>query len=379
MQRYKYLDGLRGVAALVVVVCHFFQIFLPAAFATAVPAHLWERSIATSPLNIAINGNFAVSLFFVISGFVLSAPTFSGKDRAWYVSAALRRYPRLAIPALASTVFAWAIAETIGFHYKNVMPISGSDMPDFFSSITSLKEAAWQGAIGAFFFDASNYNEVLWTIRTELIGSFLIFSIIPFIGRSRFRWIAYAVAIWWLHDSYLLGFVLGAMCADVLLTKTVPQSRWWFCVLAVGLYLGSYPYYLPGISIWYPITLMLQGDSFIMSHVLGGALCVLSASQIPSVRRLFETCAPAFLGRISYSLYLVHFSILGSVGAYIAARCFPHMSYAQTALVTFSLTMPIVFLFAFLFTILVDEPAVAMVSKFRLFRPSQKPKFNPMR
>ncbi len=165
--RFIYLDGMRGVTAVVVVICHFFQIFLPAAFSPASPDHFGERYLALTPINILFNGNFAVSVFFVLSGFVLSAPFFSGASTHWYLNAALKRYPRLAIPALSSTILAWIVALTIGFHYGQTKAMSGADMPDFFATISSLRTAIWEGSIGSFFFNQNDYNKVLWTIQTE--------------------------------------------------------------------------------------------------------------------------------------------------------------------------------------------------------------------
>ena len=53
-QRYLLLDGLRGVAALMVVCFHFFEAF------------------ATSPADQKFNhGYLAVDFFFVLSGFVM--------------------------------------------------------------------------------------------------------------------------------------------------------------------------------------------------------------------------------------------------------------------------------------------------------------------
>jgi len=72
--RLQHLDGIRGIAAFAVFVCHFIQVFVPHVYyLDAAQGHgLWEDEFATSPFNIIVNGNFAVCLFFVLSGFVLS-------------------------------------------------------------------------------------------------------------------------------------------------------------------------------------------------------------------------------------------------------------------------------------------------------------------
>ncbi|MEA2754819.1 MAG: hypothetical protein QOJ54_1108, partial [Aliidongia sp.] len=64
-----YIEGMRGVAALIVCTAHFLQIFLPVVYEGDV-AKSWdigEHSFETSPINVVLNPNFSVCLFFVLS------------------------------------------------------------------------------------------------------------------------------------------------------------------------------------------------------------------------------------------------------------------------------------------------------------------------
>ena len=86
MRKIKYLDGLRGLAAFVVVFHHFILAFYPALFFgdNATP-HLragLEAFVSGTPINLLYNGNFAVSIFFVLSGYVLSYKFFVRKKSA---------------------------------------------------------------------------------------------------------------------------------------------------------------------------------------------------------------------------------------------------------------------------------------------------------
>ncbi|MBD2845513.1 acyltransferase family protein [Paenibacillus sp. IB182496] len=76
-----YLDGLRGLAALVVVISHYIQVFYPAALnGKAEQAHFkWDTWYGYSPVNLFYNGQFAVCLFFALSGYVLNVKLFDKK------------------------------------------------------------------------------------------------------------------------------------------------------------------------------------------------------------------------------------------------------------------------------------------------------------
>ena len=78
--RNNSIDGLRGQASLIVMITHFTMAFTPGILDMNYPmlfkrvAHpSFLQEVARFPLvSIFYNGNFAVLIFFVISGFVLS-------------------------------------------------------------------------------------------------------------------------------------------------------------------------------------------------------------------------------------------------------------------------------------------------------------------
>ena len=66
-EKLHYLDGLRGIGALMVVLNHFMVSFYPAVF-TGEPSQInsnvfIEQLIAKTPLNVIFSGNFAVCIF----------------------------------------------------------------------------------------------------------------------------------------------------------------------------------------------------------------------------------------------------------------------------------------------------------------------------
>ena len=99
--RFRFLDAMRGWAAVVVLFHHIFVDGLPANSFMA-DRLFWSKFFF-------MNGTFAVCLFFVISGFSLSIGYLqSGNDRALARMAA-GRYLRLAVPIFAICAITYAL------------------------------------------------------------------------------------------------------------------------------------------------------------------------------------------------------------------------------------------------------------------------------
>lgn len=105
------LDGLRGVAAFAVLLSHCAFAFLPYLH-TGNPAQLryaWEESVFNSPFYLYYSGGFAVSLFFVLSGFVLARKFLLRGNIDDLRASAQKRYARLGIPVLGSVLLGYLL------------------------------------------------------------------------------------------------------------------------------------------------------------------------------------------------------------------------------------------------------------------------------
>lgn len=122
MQKIKYLNGIRGLAALFVVANHFVVAFYPALYNSDInqihTASAVELLIAKSPLNLFYNGNFAVCIFFILSGYVLSNKYFSTMDNEVLVASAVKRYFRLLVPVFVTVLLVFFLMK-ISFFFNN--------------------------------------------------------------------------------------------------------------------------------------------------------------------------------------------------------------------------------------------------------------------
>lgn len=219
MKRVHYLDGLRGLACLIVVFSHYLFAFYPAAHLgdPTVSHSDFDLFLAKTPLNLFYNGNFGVCIFFVLSGFVLSYSYFQNNEIENLRSLAIRRFPRLMIPVSVSIIAAYILL-TLGL-FSNIrtseITLSTFWLANIFNFEPSFIEMIKHIFINTFFRSGTPYNPVLWTMKFELFGSFLIFSFLALFGNSKYRILLYLILIIIFWNTYYVAFVTGMALSDL--------------------------------------------------------------------------------------------------------------------------------------------------------------------
>ncbi len=315
------LEAVRGIAALAVVLGHLSFVLCPGLWGTAHDTFL-ECLLASPPLAVLYNGSFAVRIFFVLSGVVLSHAFFRERDSARLGSALLRRYPRLAIPAATAVLLSYSLLSAGVLYNHVVADLLNRPADDWFRGMygfaPSLRLALNEGVYSAFVSGESRYVPVLWTMSVEFQGSLLVYSFLAFFGSWRKRWTVYLGGVTCLvlaRLPYLVDFVIGIALADF---QVMTQRRWLelrlgnitaIALIALGLFLGSLR-----VS-WIEEAGLSRGTGYVAS--IGAALIVGSVLLTPRVRHVLDARFATWLGKISFSLYLIHIPIMSSLGAWV--------------------------------------------------------------
>ncbi|WP_160726052.1 acyltransferase family protein [Bacillus sp. USDA818B3_A] len=321
-KRYHELDSLRGLAAISVFIGHIYLIFNSSLFSNL----LFEFG----PFRFLIAGSEAVTLFFVLSGFVLSLPFLANNKKINYLDYVIKRICRIYIPYIAALLFsivAWEI-----FYTKKVVSLSNwfnvnwSTKPDF--------QVIKQHLILIDTF-SSNLNNVVWSLVHEMRIS-LIFPILLaiLIKVSYKKGILLAIFLSLISVVYctILNptyygteiyvsihccsmFVIGALLAkyrEVIFFRVSFINRKYkkvIFILGIIFYLYAHPSFLLNLIIndFNPFYRSVIDSWF---TTIGAALLIILAISSNSVSRVLNNKFINQIGKISYSLYLSHLAVL---------------------------------------------------------------------
>ena len=361
--RIVAFDGLRGVAALTVVIFHFLALLYP----YYTPAMLDSSAeVAHTPLHILWNGNFAVAVFFVLSGFVMAAAADRRPDSVVANSAA--RYMRLALPVTVSCVLAWLwltafpiATETLAV---TVDEPSGWLLHTYQDDIKPVHYAVADGLAASFWRGHSGFNNVLWTMQIELLGSlglFVLYRLAKGRARGPALLLSGSVIVLFLPEPYL-AFVLGAGLYEAhkhgilrRLPTILPPLA-----LALGILLGG-----PGVGAHERLGLpevpeqWHLGAARGMVPIVAAALLLYATLTLRPVGLALSTTVPLWLGRVSFGLYLVHVPPLYTIVAWASVNeALPPALLAAAYFIG-------MLLLAWVFTITVDEPVIRRLAKLR--------------
>ncbi|HEX8932132.1 MAG TPA: acyltransferase family protein, partial [Patescibacteria group bacterium] len=180
-QRISKLDGLRGLLSLVVTLNHSFLVLAIPAFANVwgqnvLEFHDWQSKIQQIMMILG-NGGAAVTLFFILSGFVmgLSLNKFSKIGLLdtinFYIKRIIRLYPVYLFLVVVTAIYMWTI-----FVYK-VYPSAST----WYTWWMNFQMTVNEFFLNVFFIH-TYLGGVTWTLRVILIAS-IIFPIFYLINR----------------------------------------------------------------------------------------------------------------------------------------------------------------------------------------------------
>jgi peptidoglycan/LPS O-acetylase OafA/YrhL len=364
------LDGLRGLAALQVVLGHYLQAFAPPAVKT---------------VGFIADGGCAVNLFFLMSGMVLT-PSFEQSPNA-VVTGVARRVIRLGLPLAIAVSLALAAQTHLPDWTRAAAEFAGStwlaDHHVFWNSgstaveISGLTMLTGHSATTLFGFLApfapdlkESPDPPSWSLHLELWGSVLVLALVWARARSkRLHGAMVGVAIGLIGGNTLILFLIGHLSALFVRAPAFQRlitHRWvWLMVvplLLTGIFMRD-QHEIPGLWRTGQIALSLgvvrSYDWFSWPTELGSIMILGAILMSPMLQMLLAMRLPAWLGRLSFPVYLLHWPVMTVVGSMVFVLL-SNLGQALAAIVALVVGLTLTMALATLFERWVDQPAIEL-------------------
>ena len=373
-----FLDGVRGIAMMIVVLHHFGLAFFPAInYLNPEKIHLGngtaELLIAKTPLNLFFNGGFAVSIFFVLSGFVLSYKFHQSGDRKLLTAYASKRYFRLFLPVAGSIIICYVLYLSGLFTHKSVGSITKSNewLDGLFSDIRGPGDVLKNMFFDVFLNNDNRYNAVLWTMTIEFLGSLLLFSFLALTGDTKKTVLLHIIVaglILLTDKKFYAAFILGSLISRLFVNGfSFPTGIKGICIkcflLLTGIYFSSFPQgFFTQQSMWKWIDWSWT-SGYDLFHVLG-AFCILFVICFDkNFTRFFSIRPFLYLGKISFSFYLLHLAVMCSFGFFIFREFWKPGTYFIPFLISFLTSLAISILISHFYYQWVDKTGIRFSEK----------------
>ena len=334
----------------------------------APPAVRWGVSALA---RLLIDGQFAVAVFFLLSGFVLSLSFFRTGSHEALSSAAIRRYFRLMVPAAFSILLAYALLKA-GLMYNQraaryMTESLGAPhqwLTFFYAFAPHFKDALRECFWDALFGPTALYNQNLWTLSVEFAGSFLVYGFLALAGNLRRRGLCYFVVgavLVLTNHVLLLDFLAGMMLCDLYAANQARRRLtlpWPAAALLAAAGLG-----VNYIKLCGPLQLGLADvERRPCYEAVAAALLLAAVAFSPALQRPLRSRPLLFLGKISFALYLVHLVVICSLasGLYLLLRQGCGLRHSPAAAIASLACVGASMSAAWLMSLYVDRPAVAV-------------------
>ncbi|MFM6927389.1 MAG: acyltransferase family protein [Bdellovibrio sp.] len=307
-------ESIRGLACIAVVLSHISLTFFPQLHGfgeSKVPEYDFLNLIHNSPFAFFYSGTGAVFVFFVLSGYVLSLSTLKSDNASKKLKTSLvKRYPRLAIPTVFSCLVAY-----LTWHLK----IDVSQVAEWGAGLAghnpNIYHAVFEGSVASFLYGASAYNWVLWTMQIELLGSLIIYFACYFYSKQKLAVIPFLIlsliGTYFISETVFLGIISFVLGMGIFLYGRELSNKVALPLFALGLYFcGAH-----NTSSSYNFFIQLLDDStYDMLNFFGGFFIVYSVLKNDLLSRLGDKKFLVFLGKVSFSVYLIHLAVTYALG-----------------------------------------------------------------
>lgn len=333
-RRLDHLDSIRGIASVIVLVDHVWsmnsEVYRSAHHQLSSAFSSFSDFLLYCLAKMEQGGRSAVILFFVLSGFVLA---YSLKQKPLpYNGFAIKRVFRIYPAFIVVILISFLLHNLIGVRHlsESEWVRDSVDAADT-SGLMLLKTIFFWGTAGTHGLDGVDWS-LVHEMRISLIFPLLLIAV------TRFRWLSVvallAFSIVCTEANFLLEGIILTGFQEATLPGTLLDTSYFLVFFAAGACLSlehtkvaelvsRLPTLVKGLLFLFAAFAFLKTDADIHAPIgclidylrgMGATILIALSLGVASFRTALQHRLSIWLGRISYSLYLVHLPILYVAG-----------------------------------------------------------------
>ena len=268
-------------------------------------------TLSASPLHVLWAGGEAVLVFFVLSGFVLTLPFLDDARRPRLQSYYPQRFVRLYLPVACAVAFAVLLFVVVD---RTVQPGMSWWLPWHVSDLNATAVVKDVTLV-----DPGSYNSALWSLRHEVLFSILVplyvliakrgsqyavpLALLALAGGLLTLSIGRLEGLAYCQSIFIIGVLMAVRVRDLERLAGRLSTLQWSCVAIAAWLLVTARWWAPG-----------PDRAAAGAAIVGSALVVFLFLGCPVAIRAGVSPVAGWLGRRSFSLYLVHEPIVVALG-----------------------------------------------------------------
>lgn len=342
-KRIKSLEGVRGMAAIMVYFSHFAVMFYPAFYwSDKNISHCGgvDLFIGQTPFSFLLNGNSGVMFFLILTGIGTYMMRGGVKNLTL-------RYIKLLVIALFSSLPVYILFQLNLTYYQQIENIL---LTPWFGGWNPIEKSYLSLLMANPLSSLTTYNGVLWTMPYFFWSSIIAALLYVMSLNCRNQYILYilfTIVFINMGEVYYIPCILGvfianryAMAAEKRLS--FPKGALLFLL---GIYLCAYP--TGGVPVLW-IYSFLPYKFYAFYHMFGAFCLIYAALYWSPVKHCMECSLMQFLGKYSMPIYVVHYGILISFSAWLFRVLNNSLSYNVSVILVFLATSVAVMVIAYI-------------------------------
>lgn len=321
-ERNFEIDGIRGWAAFIVLIFHFFK----ETFGGYYP--VFNHKV----FGVFFDGQLMVFIFFILSGDALSISFFRNMSADKTHRIVIARYFRLTFPIITTCFLSYICLKlNLTYNIEASVVVNREDWLGIFLNFNESFMGLLIYSLEGVYMHHDvyrSYNPFLWTMSIEMLGSIIVFLNIFVLGKIKVEirlWVLILQTLFFLFFSeflalFIFGMILGYLRSQGIFKKIDDlKYNYLFLLIFILLVFIIMPFEREHIYHYIDLITLKKFTHLLYNFVYAGLIVFLIYSS-NRLKSLFSGGVSLFLGEISFPIYIFQFNVLVTLSSWMIIR-----------------------------------------------------------